>query len=299
MTWLEEFRCDGLRFDATVFIRHVRRQARRPGGRPPRRLVVHGLAQRRDPRAPAVEDHDRRGPPGRPLDGDAHGGGWRRLQRPVGPVFVYDVRPALAAHDDADRDVAAVAAAILGEGRGAPWTRVIYTESHDDVANGSVRVPESISPGDADSWWATKRAVLGSALVLTSPGIPMLFQGQELLEDSFFDDTVPPRLGQGHLEQRDPAPAPRPDRAAPGEGRGDARPRRPERAHPPGRQRRQGPGDAPLAGRRAARRHRGRRQLRGPHHRRPADRPPGAGSLERAAEPRLGGLRAASSGATR
>ena len=107
------------------------------------------------------------------------------------PLFVYDVRPALAAHDDADRDVAAVAAAILGEGRGAPWTRVIYTESHDDVANGSVRVPESISPGDADSWWATKRAVLGSALVLTSPGIPMLFQGQELLEDSFFDDTVP------------------------------------------------------------------------------------------------------------
>ena len=107
------------------------------------------------------------------------------------PLFVYDVRPALAAHDDADRDVAAVAAAILGEGRGAPWTRVIYTESHDDVANGSVRVPESISPGDADSWWATKRAVLGSALVLTSPGIPMLFQGQELLEDRFFDDTVP------------------------------------------------------------------------------------------------------------
>ncbi len=107
------------------------------------------------------------------------------------PLFVYDVRPALAAHDDADRDVGAVAAAILGEGRGAPWTRVIYTESHDDVANGSVRVPESISPGDADSWWATKRAVLGSALVLTSPGIPMLFQGQELLEDSFFDDTVP------------------------------------------------------------------------------------------------------------
>ena len=31
-------------------------------------------------------------------------------------------------------------------------------------------------------------AVLGSALVLTSPGIPMLFQGQELLEDGSFND---------------------------------------------------------------------------------------------------------------
>src|SRR6185295_5633248 len=29
---------------------------------------------------------------------------------------------------------------------------------------------------------------LGSAIVLTSPGIPMLFQGQELVEGSWFDD---------------------------------------------------------------------------------------------------------------
>ena len=84
----------------------------------------------------------------------------------------------------------ASSAAIIGEGRGAPLSRVIYTESHDDVANGQVRVPESITPGAADSWWAKKRAVLGSVIVLTSPGIPMLFQGQELLEDRWFDDTV-------------------------------------------------------------------------------------------------------------
>jgi 1,4-alpha-glucan branching enzyme len=69
-------------------------------------------------------------------------------------------------------------------------SRVIYTESHDDVANGDVRVPEAIAPGDAAGWWAKKRATLGSALVLTSPGLPMLFQGQELLEDRWFDDTV-------------------------------------------------------------------------------------------------------------
>jgi 1,4-alpha-glucan branching enzyme len=83
-----------------------------------------------------------------------------------------------------------VAGAIIGEGRGGPLSRVIYTESHDDVANGQVRVPESITPGAADSWWAKKRAALGSVIVLTSPGIPMLFQGQELLEDRWFDDTV-------------------------------------------------------------------------------------------------------------
>ena len=83
-----------------------------------------------------------------------------------------------------------VAAAITAPDRGAPLTRVIYTESHDDVANEQVRLPEAIKPGDASSWWSEKRATLGSALVLTSPGIPMLFQGQELLEDRWFDDTV-------------------------------------------------------------------------------------------------------------
>jgi 1,4-alpha-glucan branching enzyme len=104
--------------------------------------------------------------------------------------FIYRVRPVLVAPNDADRDMDAIVTAILGDGRGAPLTRVIYTESHDDVANGRTRVPESISPGEADSWWAKKRAVLGSALVLTSPGIPMLFQGQEMLEDRWFDDQV-------------------------------------------------------------------------------------------------------------
>ena len=83
-----------------------------------------------------------------------------------------------------------------------PLSRVIYTESHDDVANGDARVPEAITPGDADGWWAKKRAVLGSALVLTSPGIPMLFQGQELLEDRWFDDTGRARLGEGQHEPR-------------------------------------------------------------------------------------------------
>jgi 1,4-alpha-glucan branching enzyme len=103
--------------------------------------------------------------------------------------FIRRVRPALVVPDDRARDVDEVRAAIVGEGRGAPQTRVIYTESHDEVANGETRVPEAIAPGEAGNWWAKKRSVLGSAIVMTSPGIPLLFQGQELLEDRWFDDT--------------------------------------------------------------------------------------------------------------
>jgi 1,4-alpha-glucan branching enzyme len=118
----------------------------------------------------------------------ARGGAGFGAQWDVG--FIRPVRRALETGDDAERSIKEVVEAIEGEGRGAPLTRVIYTESHDDVANEQVRLPEAIKPGDAGSWWSEKRATLGSALVLTSPGIPMLFQGQELLEDRWFDDTV-------------------------------------------------------------------------------------------------------------
>ena len=68
---------------------------------------------------------------------------------------------------------------------------MIYTESHDEVANGHARVPEEIWPGNAGSWFSRKRSTLGAALVFTAPGIPMIFQGQEFLEDKYFRDDVP------------------------------------------------------------------------------------------------------------
>ena len=63
--------------------------------------------------------------------------------------------------------------------------------SHDEVANGRSRVPETINPGAADSWPSRKRAALGLALVLTSAGMPLLFQGQEFCEDRWFNDRTP------------------------------------------------------------------------------------------------------------
>jgi len=102
--------------------------------------------------------------------------------------FVHPICQAIIVADDADRDMAAVASAILASYDGDVFDRVIYTESHDEVANGKARVPEEIAPGGADSLFAKKRAVLGAALVFTSPGIPMIFQGQEFLESGWFDD---------------------------------------------------------------------------------------------------------------
>jgi 1,4-alpha-glucan branching enzyme len=71
------------------------------------------------------------------------------------------------------------------------FERVIYTESHDEVANGKARVSEEVNPGKASSWAAKKKSCLGAAMVFTSPGIPMIFQGQEFLEDDWFHDQDP------------------------------------------------------------------------------------------------------------
>ena len=71
------------------------------------------------------------------------------------------------------------------------FRRIIYSESHDEVANGKARVPQEINPGDPSGWHAQKRSTLAAGLVFTSPGIPMLFQGQEFLQGEWFRDDVP------------------------------------------------------------------------------------------------------------
>ena len=101
-----------------------------------------------------------------------------------GAGFMHTVRGALLAIEDRDRDMGALAAVIGQTYNGQAFQRVVYTESHDEVARsaGQKRVPEAIWLGNADSYPSQKRSTLGAALVFTAPGIPMIFMGQEFLE---------------------------------------------------------------------------------------------------------------------
>ena len=67
-------------------------------------------------------------------------------------------------------------------------------ENHDIVYAG--REPRIARLGDGDdprSWYARSRSRVATGLVLTSPGIPMLFMGQEILEDKPWSDDAEPR----------------------------------------------------------------------------------------------------------
>lgn len=105
--------------------------------------------------------------------------------------FFHPILDNIIPQDDSWRDMYEVRDAITHNFNGQGTQRVIYTESHDEVSNGRARVPEMIWPGNAGSYFSKKRSTLGAALVFTSPGIPMIFQGQEFLEDGFFSDEDP------------------------------------------------------------------------------------------------------------
>jgi 1,4-alpha-glucan branching enzyme len=104
---------------------------------------------------------------------------------------VHPVRGILIAVEDEQRDLNAVIGALKCCYDGDAFKRVIYSESHDEVANGKARLPSEINPAGPGSYPAKKRSLLGAALTLTAPGVPMLFQGQEFLEDEWFRDSVP------------------------------------------------------------------------------------------------------------
>jgi len=93
--------------------------------------------------------------------------------------------------NDADRDMNALWNGINGSG----FFRVVYSETHDLTGNlngpGAQRLPKRIDSAVPDSYAARKRSLLAAAVVLTMPGTPMLFMGQEMLAVSQFSDSTP------------------------------------------------------------------------------------------------------------
>ncbi|WP_339922080.1 alpha-amylase family glycosyl hydrolase [uncultured Cyclobacterium sp.] len=188
LMWLEDYHCDGLRWDATSYIRFVeggtgyerneifegKKMIQDINGEikakyPEKILIAEDL------NADTIVTQDQR------YDGLNFNAQWDSH-------FVHKVKNILVHQEDNSRNLQEVVNALTFKYNYDVFERIIYTESHDEVANGSSRIPEEIQPGQADGEFAKKRSVLGATLIFTSPGIPMIFQGQEFLEDGFFDD---------------------------------------------------------------------------------------------------------------
>ena len=185
LMWLSEFHLDGLRFDMTPYVRSVSGAGiELPEGWSLMRWINSDIRERFPGRITIAEDlHGLPEVTSTGADGAMFHSQWDAH-------FVHPVREALIVADDEWRSTTAVVEAV-GYSYGDAFARVIYTESHDEVANGKARVPQEVHPDDPTGWYAQKRSTLGAGLVFTSPGIPMIFQGQEFLEGGWFRDDVP------------------------------------------------------------------------------------------------------------
>lgn len=187
LSWLESYRADGLRFDGTVFIRRTTFDGgtELPDGwgllqeitaevraRMPEKLLIAEDLQREDAIVMPPED----------------GGAGFHAQWDT--EFVYPLRDkVLIPADDAARDVDAAVHALGNRYAGDAFARLVFVDSHDNAANGSARLAAEIDPDGGFSPVAQRRAALAAVLTLTAPGIPMLFQGQEILTAGWFSDT--------------------------------------------------------------------------------------------------------------
>ncbi len=190
LMWLEEFHMDGLRLDGTMFMRNANGMDGDPGSdipevwgffqdlnrdineRYPRKLIIAEDLMDNAAITQSLED-----------GGAGFGSQWWG-------DFVHPVRAVVIEPEDQQRNMEKLAQ-VVGFPSENAFKRVIYTESHDEVANGKARVNEEIWPGESDNYFAIKRSFLGAALTFTAPGIPMLFQGQEFAEDKWFADGDP------------------------------------------------------------------------------------------------------------
>ena len=79
--------------------------------------------------------------------------------------------------------MSAIAAALYPPGLDHAWRAVTCIENHDLVLAGrNPRIPVLADSTDPRSWYARSRSRVATGLLLTAPGIPQLFMGQEFLE---------------------------------------------------------------------------------------------------------------------
>jgi 1,4-alpha-glucan branching enzyme len=184
LMWLRDYHVDGLRWDMTPYVRSVNASGRDIPEGWDLMHWVNTVVREQFPGALLVAEDMHQDPEISRAEGAAFHAQWDS-------AFVHPVREAVTTPDDQWRSVASVAEAVTRVYNDDAFQRVVYTESHDEVANGRARVPYEVHSDDPTGWHAQKLSTLGAALVMTSPGIPMLFQGQEFLTGGWFRDDVP------------------------------------------------------------------------------------------------------------
>ncbi|HEY2800886.1 MAG TPA: alpha amylase C-terminal domain-containing protein [Chthoniobacterales bacterium] len=104
-------------------------------------------------------------------------------------IAIRDVIGNASAPDTRPLNMTGLAGSLWPEGFPEHWRFVQGPENHDIVYEGrEQRVARLGDPSDPRSWFGRSRARVATGVSLTAPGIPMLFMGQEFLEDKQWSD---------------------------------------------------------------------------------------------------------------
>jgi 1,4-alpha-glucan branching enzyme len=104
-------------------------------------------------------------------------------------IALRSVIAGAAAPDERPLDMTGLGHSLWPQGFGEHWRFVQGPENHDIVYQGREdRIARLGHRDDPRSWYGRSRARVGTAVSLTAPGIPMLFMGQEFLEDKQWSD---------------------------------------------------------------------------------------------------------------
>jgi 1,4-alpha-glucan branching enzyme len=192
--FLEEYRVDGFRFDeVSVIDRHSYGRGwdfcqaltgtvrhRYPGALlhaeywPVNAAVVKGVAE-------------------------ANGAGFDTTMTDGPRIAIRNVLEAASWPGDHPLPLRELAAQLALDYLPARWRGVNSLENHDlvmqpkdadDAKHRMPRIPRVADPSNPRSWYARSRSRAATGLLLTMPGIPMLFMGQEFLEDKQWSDDL-------------------------------------------------------------------------------------------------------------
>lgn len=187
--WLADYRIDGLRVDSTIYMRNS------DGNNDNHELDIadawsllgemNHLAHKINPNSLMIaEDNSTNDAIVQPATA---GGMGFNAQWEIG--FPHVIRDSLAiTHNQDQPRLQGLEFELARTYTGNAFDKVIFSDSHDTAANGSVRLNEAVTPGNAGSVFARQRTLLASAATLTAPGIPMLLQGQEFMQEGAFNE---------------------------------------------------------------------------------------------------------------
>jgi len=211
LMWLEEYHADGLRVDSTLYVRTKDGDENNPIEQGASLMAeVNAEIRARHPHVILIAE-DLRNNELVTRDSDQGGMGFHAQWD---ATFVHPIRSMVEAISDQDRSMDLLKNVIEFSYDNDAFKRIIYSESHDEVANGKSRVPQDVDPSNPTSWFAQKRSTLAAGLVFTVPGIPMIFQGQEFLAGGLVQRRCASGLGYERGFSWHHPPLSRPDQAS-------------------------------------------------------------------------------------